>query len=140
MSIKQLLTKILGFIYPTYIPYVPTVTATVTGFTANNIIFTHYRIGRLLIINGRFQVTAVDKTKAGFVRISLPDGLEAVSSGVGACGYITHGTQGPLNLSLRCDGGSDYFIQSNAGEYSTSVMNTGYYMLNAFLILGGGGA
>lgn len=108
----------------------------VSGLTIANPIFKYFRVGKMLYILGRFQVTAVNTSVGASVQISLPNGMTAKNMGVGACGQAVDGVGNDDGFSIRCDGGSYFFIQANAGGYSVpKLVANHYYMINALLFL-----
>ena len=117
--------------------YTPTITSESPNFTAENIGFWYLRVGGLLFINGRFQITNVGTSPdTGKVMISLPSGFRC-NDITGVCGDVVAGKSGVdvSQLSIR-QGTNQFWIQAGAGGvHALSILRTGYVLVNALIML-----
>ena len=117
-------------------PYTPDITSASTGFAVANKIFVYARAGKILLINGRFEITNVGSDTSKDIAFTLPSGMECYDR-VGACGFMAFNKNvaNAEKLSLR-QGVNNFFTQVGAGGSGTlSMVGTGYIMINAVIML-----
>lgn len=117
-------------------PYTPDITSASTGFAVANKIFVYARTGKILLINGRFEITNVGSDTSKDFVISLPSGMECYDR-VGACGFMAfnRNVANAEKLSLR-QGVNQFYSQVGAGgSGALGMVSTGYIMINAVLML-----
>ena len=117
--------------------YTPTIASSSTGFAADNISFSYVRVGKLLFINGRFNISNVGSspTVNGFT-ISLPSGMSCTDK-VGAAGFIAVNKNGvdTSKLSFR-QGTNNLWCQVGAGgDGALNILGTVYIVMNATVII-----
>ena len=117
--------------------YTPTITAESPNFTVDSIQFWYSRVGGLLFINGRFQITDVGTSPTDKkIMISLPSGFSC-SDRTGACGDVVVSKGGVDVSQLSTRQGVDHlWIQRGAGYANAlSILGTGYVLVNALVML-----
>lgn len=117
--------------------YTPAITSASPDFAAENIQFWYMRVGGLLFISGRFQITNVGTSpNTEKVAISLPPGFSC-NDITGACGDVVAGKNGVDVSQLSIRQSTDYiWIQAGAGGMNAlSILGTGYVLVNAFVML-----
>ena len=117
--------------------YTPTITSDSQGFAVSNISFKYMRIGKLLFVSGRFNITNVGSNpNNNTANITLPTGMSCADA-VGGCGTIAVNTSGvDLSIFSVRQGDNKFYIQSGAGGSKVlGVIGTGYVMLHATIML-----
>ena len=117
--------------------FVPTITSESPGFTTSSIVFEYMRVGKLMFISGRFEITDVGTSpNQRTVHFTLPNGFSC-SGFVGSVGSIALNKTGVdiTKLSVR-QGANEFYIQEGAGGSNVlPVIGTGYVMLHATIML-----
>ena len=116
--------------------YTPTITGN-NNFACNNVAFAFNRMGQLLDIVGRLNITNAGSGN-GFLTFTLPNNWEVGSSGVAGCGLCKKGSSVYFS---RCDDGKKVFLVGDGGSYSLPALGTGYLTIYATLFIkkvGGG--
>ena len=104
--------------------YTPTITGG-TGFTYDNVVFNYYRMGKLLIISGRFVIT--NAGSAHRLDISLPPGSGLTQYGLGGWGMAYSETADANNYIVRCLADAVLTIVKGAsGDNALPAFGTGY--------------
>ena len=121
-----------------YTPEISWASEATPGPVTDNVSFRYMRIGHLLFINGRFQITAVNApSTATYLSISIPTGFNTSgSAGVGISGWVitTADTLKPFNVRLGSNGKIAVSYKAT-GTNSSNQLEADYYNLFAFVPL-----
>ena len=105
--------------------YTPTFTVSSgTNPTVANISCRYYTVGNLMIITGRFQMTALGSVNTSALRISLPTGFTYGSFSVGAAGMIISASTPTAPIGIRFDSSMLQVLSASGG---VPTLPTGYY-------------
>ena len=103
-----------------------------TNPTVGNITFRYFVTGTLMVVSGRFNMTAVGSVgSSNPLRISLPGGYTYVGFNVGCAGMVVVPDSNPKSCMIRNDSG-DLYITNSSG--SAMTLSTGYYAIMAFVV------
>lgn len=117
--------------------YTPSITApSANGFSATNISFAYQLTDSFVTVSGRFNIAATGTGNSQII-ISLPSGVSTSFSHVGAVGFVaTPSGNNVGTVSIRCDGGTSFYIQTGAGNANANqALGAGYVLLWAMIPL-----
>lgn len=106
--------------------------------TVDNVQFRYIRVGHLLFVNGRFQITAVNApSTATYLNLTLPAGINAASPGVGIAGWVlsTADTVKPFNIRAASSGNKISISWKATGGNTSTQLTEDYYNLFCFVPL-----
>ena len=114
--------------------YTPTISSS-TGdqdFATDSVAFLCTKNGQMILIAGRFRITNAGTT-SGSIRISLPEGIDVLDSGVGGCGNVVVDNNSG-QFSPRCMSNALVISKGGGGNYSLPSIGTGYVAVSAVLM------